>query len=121
MKKTLAIVSMCLVLVMIVPLLSSCSNRKKFVGTWDELDSDGDIAYDGETLVFANDGTGSYEAPGGNYGSLTWSVEKNKVFITVSMCGMSNSQEFTYKFSGDTLILTDTEGEVTVYRKRDFK
>ena len=112
MRRSISIVFICLVVVMLICLLSACDANKKFVGTWKQDET-------GETLVLANDGTGSISVSG-EYdisGSVTWSVENDKIFLSVSLCGMSETQEYTYKFSGDTMILTNTEGEETVYRK----
>ena len=118
MKKFLSIISLVLVFVMLTSVLSSCNNnRKKFVGTWQEIDEDGEFVSDGEVLVFANDGTGSVTSDGIS-GSMSWSVDGDKLFMTLSMCGISQSQEFHYKFSGKTMILTDLDGETSIYRKK---
>ena len=109
MKRTIRIFSICLIIVMLTSMLSACDASKKFVGTWEEVES-------GATLVLANDGTGSVSEDGMS-GSVTWSVEKDKIFLTVSVCGMTETTECTYEFSGDTMTLTDAEGEVTVYKK----
>ena len=74
----------------------------------------------GEKLVLANDGTGSMDMDGIG-GSLTWSLNKGKLIMTVSVCGMSESSEYSYKFSGNKLTLTDEDGETTVYRKNKSK
>ena len=110
MKKYITIISVCLVIVMFASLLSACGNGKKFVGTWKEVDSD-------STLVLANDGTGSLTTEDGISGSVNWSLEDDKIFMNISICGMSMTKEFTYEFSGDTMTLTDAEGEITVYEK----
>lgn len=109
MKKTISIISLCLVIVMLASMLSACSGDKKFVGTWQEVNGD-------TTLVLANDGTGSISESGLS-GSVNWSVDNNKVFITVALCGMTETEEYSYKFSGDTMTLTDAEGESTVFSK----
>lgn len=118
MKKFNRIIALCLIAVVSMTMLTACGgNKKKFVGTWEELDADGEVSYYGTTLVLANDGTGSAQQDGMT-ASVTWSVEKDKVFITLSMCGVTETEEYTYKFSGDTLIMTDHDGEETVYRKK---
>ena len=104
-----------LLVVILVSLLSAGITNQKFVGTWDEIDSDGNL--EGETIVFANDGTGSVKSSGIS-GSLSWNVRGNKVFITVSLCGITETEEMSYKFSGDTLTLVDEDGEESIYRKR---
>ena len=120
MKKINRIIALCLVAVVLMTVLTACGNKKKFVGTWEELDADGEVSYNGETLVLANDGTGSAEKDGMT-ASVTWSVEGNKLFITMSMCGVTETEECTYKFSGDTLTITDQDGDETVYRKKNSK
>ena len=117
MKKLLSVISLCLVLVMLTSALASCSNRSKLVGTWQEVNEDGEFVSNGEVLVFANDGTGSVTSDGMS-GSLTWSVDGDTLFVTTSLCGVSKSSELKYKLSGKTLTLTDLDGEVTTYRKR---
>lgn len=118
MKRYLTVISLSLVVVMLASLLSACSAEKKFIGTWEELDSNGERTSNGETLVFANDGNGTIESDGIS-GSLTWSVEKDKITIIVSVCGMAETYEFTYRFSGNTMTLIDEDGDKTVYRRSD--
>jgi len=117
MKKILIIVSVCLVAVLFISLLSSCGTKQKFVGTWDEIDENGEVLYNGETLVLANDGTGSAEKDGMT-ASVNWSVKGNKLFLTMSVCGTTETYEVTYKFSKDTMTLTYDDGETVTYRKR---
>lgn len=117
MKKLLSVISLCLVLVMLTSALASCSNRSKLVGTWQEAYEDGEFVSNGEVLVFANDGTGSVSSDGLS-GSLTWSVDGDTLFMTVSVCGTTTIEECKYKISGNILTLTFSDGEVTTYRKR---
>ncbi len=97
---------------------SAFGTTQQFVGTWYEIDEYGEEVYNGETVYFASDGTGSVDIGSGPSGSLKWSVEDGKLIVTVSMCGMTQTSEASYEFSGDTLILTDEEGEQTFYRKK---
>ena len=115
MKKIITTVSLCLVFVMLLSLLASCGSKKTLVGTWAELDSDGKET--GVILVLANDGTGSISQDGMS-GSISWSINGNKIFLTVSMCGVTETSECTYELSGNTLTLTSAEGEKEVYRKK---
>lgn len=114
MKRITSIISLCLITIMLLSLLSGCSASKKFVGTWQELDAEGNPG--STTLVLANDGTGSITEDGLS-GSVNWSVDDDKLFVTISMCGMTVTEEYTYEFSGKTMTLTSTDGTVTVYRK----
>ena len=117
MKKLLSVISLCLVLVMLTSALASCSNRSKLVGTWQEVNEDGEFVSNGEVFDFANDGTGSGSNDGLS-GSLTWSVDGDTLFMTLSMCGTTKNEECKYKISGNILTLTTSDGEVTTYRKR---
>ena len=116
MKKLIIAVALCLIAVMALTAFAGCkkSDEKKFIGTWYELDEDGNKT--GTTLVLAKKGEGSITEEGMS-GSVKWSVEKNKLFLTMSVCGMTQSEEFTYKFSGKKLILTDSDGDTTTYTK----
>lgn len=116
MKKFIGIVSLCLVAVMLVSVLASCGVEKKFTGTWEKLDSDGEPT--GEVLTLANDGTGSISEDGIS-GSVNWSVEKDTLFLSISMCGVSSTTEFSYKFSGNTMTLSNEEEGESVYRKKN--
>ena len=120
MKKFIRIIALCLVAVMLMSSFASCGNKRKFVGTWQELDEDGEVSSDSETIVLANDGTGSASADGLT-ASVKWSVEKDKLFVTISVCGVTETEEYTYKFSGNKMILTDQDGEQTVYVKKGSK
>ena len=113
----IAIAAVGLLAIILIVSLFTCNNQRQFVGTWQEIDSDGNFISDGETLVFANDGTGSVKS-GGMSGSLTWSVEKDKLFVTVSLCGVADSKVFSYEFSGDKMTLIEADGEKTVYRSK---
>lgn len=111
MKNIRGIVSLCLVALMLMAVLSACGNESKLIGTWESTDSD-------ETLVLANDGTGSITVGGGLSGALNWSVNNNKIFLTFSMCGMTQTEEFTYEVDSHNLKLIDLDGTVEIYTKR---
>lgn len=105
-KRTL---SLLLIFVLLAAALSACSSSKKLVGTWNSEST-------GTTLVLANDGTGSITEDGMS-GSVRWSVEKDSLFLTISICGMTETSEFTYKLSGSTLTLIDSDGEAEIFQK----
>ena len=115
MRKYIKVFALVLVAVTLVTILASCGKESKFIGTWYEVDEDGERT--GDRLVFAGDGTGSVTEDGMN-GSVTWSVDGKVLSMSVSICGMSESYICSYKFSGKTLTLTvDSEDEVWVYEK----
>ena len=109
MKKTTRIITLFLIVTLIATLFAGCSAKKKLVGTWENEDED-------QTMVLASDGTGSIKAEGMS-ASLTWSVEGKTLFLTITVCGQTESSEMIYKVSGNKLILTDEDGEQTIYYK----
>ncbi len=109
MKKAIRVITLCLVIVMLTSLLAACKSDSKFVGTWEQTDADC-------TMVMASDGSGSITEEGIS-GSLKWKQDGGKLFLTVSLCGMTETEEYTYELSGDTLTLTDTYGDVSVFQK----
>lgn len=124
MKKSLQIISLCLVLITLVTVLSSCNERKKLIGKWDLCDSSGTPIPNGTSYFFANDGTGYVNSEGTSL-SITWRVEQNKLLVTISSCGINQVLEYTYEFSknplnlflGDVLFLTDANGTKEAFRK----
>ena len=114
MRKLITTISLCLVSVVLLSLLASCGGNP-LVGTWVEINPQGNET--GSELVLANDGTGSVTDEGLS-GSVKWSVNGNRIFLTVSMCGVSDTTECTYTLDGDKLTLVDTEGETMIYRRK---
>lgn len=114
MKNTIKLFSLLLAVVLLVCALTSCGLKRQFVGTWVEIDSNGEES--GEELVLTNNGKGSISEDGMS-GSVTWSCEGDSLFLTISICGMTETEEYTYEFSGKTMTLTDQDGDETVYRK----
>ncbi|MBQ0110198.1 MAG: hypothetical protein KBS44_07995 [Clostridiales bacterium] len=114
MKKFIKLFSLCLAVLFIVSVFSSCGSKNKLIGTWVLLDEDKNSA--DEKLILADDGTGTIKS-GMLSSSLTWSAENGQLFITSSVCGMTNMTGYSYKIFGDVLILTDENGEEQMYRK----
>ena len=114
MKKAARWIILVLVSAMVFGLFFGCGgNRSKFVGTWLEVDEYGDPT--GEKLVLAKNGEGSV-TESGLTGSVKWSVDGGRVFFTVSICGMTETKECRYEFSGKKMILTTVEdGSVSTY------
>ena len=74
-----------------------------FIGTWDEVGSDGEPT--GEQVTFSRNGNGKVTYSGIS-GSLGWTEENGHFFISVSICGMNETLEFEYEISGNTMYLT---------------
>ena len=120
MKKSVKWFAWFLVVAMALSMLLACGtgngDDSRFVGTWVEIDSGGTPT--GEELVFAKNGGGKIR-DNGLTGSISWSLERGHLFITVSACGMSETLECEYQFSGDRLYITDLEtGETDIFVKR---
>ena len=115
MIKSMRIVALCLAVVMMLALFAGCSSEeKKLIGTWYELDSEGNKT--NTKIVFAKNGEGTFSGDGLT-GTIKWSVDNGKISLTVSVCGSAQQTEGTYKFDGDNLILVDEKGNETAYSK----
>ena len=117
MRKNIGWIALVLVSVMVLSMFLGCGgSRSRFIGTWLEVDESGEET--GEKLVLAKNGEGSI-SESGITGSVKWSVEKDSFFLTISICGMTETQECKYEFSGNKLILTKVEdGTTSTYIKQ---
>ena len=117
MKKSIGLIALILVAVIAMTVFLGCGGASsKFVGTWVEVDENGEPT--GEKLVLTKNGEGSI-SDSGLTGSVKWSVEGSHVFITVSMCGLTETEECSYKFSGKQMTLTKLDsGETSTYIKQ---
>ncbi len=117
MKRNVRIIALCLVMLMIMTVLTACGDREKFVGTWIQQEGENIDAI----LVLSKNGEGSMTTSGGSINvpsGVKWSIDKNKLYISYSACGMSETREYSYKFSGNKMILTESDGTVTIYVKQ---
>ena len=115
MGKRLYVIWICLVVAIAFTAFAGCSNgghNGKFVGTWYEVDSEGHKK--NSKLVLTKNGEGSFTQDGLS-GNVNWHIEKNKLFLSVSMCGMTETDECSYEFSGNKLILTESDGDVSTF------
>jgi len=116
MKKAVLFIAAFMAMVMLVGTFTGCNvKEKQFIGTWHEINENGEET--GEVLVLAKGGEGSI-SDSGTTGSVKWSVEEDKIFITMSMCGMTETKECTYEISGNKMTLTENDGSVSVYIKK---
>lgn len=97
------ILASALVISMILVLCACATPEKSIVGTWKSQSSVLGIVTE-TTYTFNEDGTGSLT----NVFSVdfTYSFSEDKLLITTSTLGIENTEEYTFKFSGDTLVLT---------------
>lgn len=121
------------VLIMIVALMSvtSCSDDdddidndygdNALVGVWGLLELEGDGAAISVTATFNENLSGALTTSvtfdgdtEAEYESFTWSTDGNKLKLMFD----GETEILTYSISGDTLTVTDGEGEVTVLTKQ---
>lgn len=91
------------ILAMIMALTLLCSCGKSVVGKW-EASQDGVTA----TYEFKKDGSCSLSAMGMTF-SGTYKADGNKLDITVSVMGESDTQTLYYEINGNTLKMADEE------------
>jgi hypothetical protein len=89
--------------------LTSCDGGKSaLVGRWEASEG-----YSSIDLELLSDGTGI----GDNKAGITWKVEKDRFYMTKSFSGEALS--FSYKISGSVLTLTDDNGDVLKFSKKE--
>ena len=109
--KKIKVLVFVIVIALTAVLLVSCAKKEpkketfedKVAGTWVEIDEDGE---EGDEYTFARNGQGTVSGDGIS-GDMTWSESDGVLTLTLSICGMSETSKFNYKFSGDTLTLTE--------------
>ena len=108
MKKAIALV---LVLVITSITLVSCSAMLE--GKWKTTD---DIIT--KELVLNDGNVGTYKALGIEQ-VIVWTVNGGRITVTTSVLGISTDiyKDAEYIIKGDTLTITETDGEVTVYTR----
>lgn len=108
--KSLARRTVALVAVLVFTLsLVGCGNS--IVGTWKGSQDGVEM-----TFTFEKDGTGKTGVAGMTL-DTTWKTDGNKLSITMSFLGQSDTQEFEYSVSGDTLKLT-ADGSTVEFKKQ---
>lgn len=88
------------------------SDEKKLAGTWYEIRAyDGAVNYD-EAITFFEDGTFyGFDEDG------TYSISDGKLAVHIQWAISDFDFLFRYQFDGDTLILTDEDGDEYRYLK----
>ena len=116
MKKLAVIFVFLLILVTLAGTLSACSGKKQLVGAWELVDEEGDEEAE---LVLADNGTGTMKEDGMS-ANVTWSVSGNKLTLTISVCGESETTVYKYSVHGKTLklISVDDPDDVVVWKKK---
>ena len=97
MKKMKKLSALMLVLVLSLSFVA-CGGSKSITGTWTVDGTDADIS----KLELKDDGTGSISL------NITYTTEKDKLTITMSYLGQTESDEYTYTLKKGKLTLTDS-------------
>ena len=111
------VISCVLILVCLLTVFSSCAKpEKKIVGTWTgEQNILGVVAK--YAFTFNEDGTGTMTAALDIGVAMTYTIEDDKLNITTSVLGISNTKTYTFTFEGDQLILTEDENRIVLTKE----
>jgi len=114
MKKSIRIIALVLAALMLSGLFGACKHSSALAGTWYEID--GNDEKTGSKMVLARNGEGYLDSESSNF---TWETSGNKLKITISVCGETQTYEYKYKLSffGNKLTMTDPDGNVKYYTK----
>jgi uncharacterized lipoprotein YehR (DUF1307 family) len=110
MKKTLAVL---LALMLMFSLVACGGGGSSLVGKWvpeEGQDISGDFIE--ERMELSKDGTGI-----GDGMSLKWKAEKDRLTFNLDLLGFGLALAYDYEISGDTLTLTNDDGESVTYKK----
>ena len=100
-----------LVAVLVLTFSLVACGKASVVGTW-KAEQDGTVA----TYEFKKDGTGSVSIIGITL-DITYKTEGEKLSVTMSFLGQSDTQEYTYSVKGKKLTLT-ADGDSVVFDKQ---
>ena len=103
MKKMKKLSALMLVLVLSLSFVA-CGGSKSITGTWTVDGTDADIS----KLELKDDGTGSVSLGDSISLNITYTTEKDKLTITMSYLGQTESDEYTYTLKKGKLTLTDS-------------
>lgn len=106
-------VAFALVIVMALCLFSCAKPAEKILGSWKYQSSVLGVVTE-TTYVFNEDGTGSKT----NVLEIkfTYAITEDKLLITTSTLGIENTEEYSYEFSGDELVLTGEKDTLTLQK-----
>ncbi|MBR2043038.1 MAG: hypothetical protein IJ946_01725 [Clostridia bacterium] len=107
MKKFLAI----FLSVLIVFGVCACSAEKSIIGTWKYQTTVLGVVTE-TSYTFNEDGTGKVSTVLDV--AFTYKFENDKLCLTITTFGIENTEEYDYEFKGNSLILTDSDGSITL-------
>lgn len=102
----------------IIAMLLAVMTMLALVGCGGGIEGTWTATQDGVTMeyTFEKDGKGSVSVSGMTL-DTTWKTDGDKLKLTMSMLGQSQTQEYTYKVDGDKLTLTLDGDTVELKRK----
>jgi uncharacterized lipoprotein YehR (DUF1307 family) len=109
--KTIRITACVLLAVVLLTAMVSCGGAS-IVGTWVAEEAGIEI-----TMEFGADGKGKMGSMGVNIDTTYKVVDGDTVEVTMSMAGIEQTQEFTYKVEGNKLYLT-ADGETQEFTRK---
>lgn len=124
MKKKILVILCSLLTVLLVGCGGSSNSSNSLIGQWvneDESERDEnpfELFSDSTAIEFFSDGTAIISYSSGLTNSVNWVVENERIKFTLDTGIFGNiASSYSYKLSGDTLILTDDDGEETTLYK----
>lgn len=93
---------------------AACGGSRSITGTWAVEGAEADIS----TLELKDDGTGSISLGDSITLNITYTTEKDKLTLTMSYLGQTESDEYTYSVEKGKLILKNgDQTEITFVKK----
>ena len=112
MKKIFTVV---LTLVIILNLCACASPSKAIIGTWKSQTTVLGVVTE-TSYTFNEDGTGEkttvLDVP------FTYTISKDKLIITTTVLGISTSEEYSFDFSGNKLVLSGDQDTIVLVKNK---
>lgn len=106
-------IAFALVVVMALSLLACAKPAEKILGSWKHQSSVLGVVTE-TTYTFSEDGTGTKT----NVLEIkfTYVITEDKLLMTTSTLGIENTEEYSYEFDGDQLVLTGEKDTLTLQK-----
>lgn len=91
----------------------ACGNSKSVVGSWVIEGTDASIS----SLELKSDGTGSISLGESISLNVSYTTEKDKITLTMSYLGQTESEEYTYSIKNNKLTLTSDSESITFVKQ----
>lgn len=113
MKKRRRIISVCMTVLVMLLAVAGCGKKEDITGKWVYTEeSTGQTA----SMEFFSDGTGKITEEDSLSYSCEWTTEDGRLKVEVDTGILGKiSRVVDYKLDGDTLTLTDDDGESAIY------